>query len=434
MPSILHAALRDARANCLVGLISCFAATPIFAGCNAFDSGFLKSAIEVTSKSSAEVRDEAVRVRAKQRSYTASQSTISVLPAAITANSQAYQISQNRVRAAGHATTFSVSFDVRQFLKGVKNRIAKSEVDTLRIELRQLKSNAEKEKIKAFINVNYIDYAVKNLEQKKNHLENRIEYFSIKNNLGENIERDEGRTILKLQETENKINGFKVQRDFILSQLDNLDKNKGIPVLVNFTNLVNNLEEYLVKMPRIECAPSSSFSIRLAELSLSDAKLKLENLQEQVGVQVGLFGNYNLQKNSRADSSVKNTLGVNIAYTIWRGGQEKAEIEQQESIILNYQDQLDTELKSQLNRKSHWQRTKNIYEESIHVLNKKILGVQKDIIRYRLNLSIRGGIYLQLSDLLIQEAEFTESFYALIKEYMTAYLDNAYSYDRCGVC
>jgi len=371
-----------------------------------------------------QARVEAVNLANLQRRLQTAQAAVNRLHVSVDLSTQPYQQDSRRNSFSGRTETVSLSVDLVESIRGQGRTSSQIEQERIQLSLVQQQQRLEAQTLTTLAEIAALNDLQDLLSYRKTLLEQRVEYFSIRRQMGETVSSELLDTESRLLETLNKLDAIRIRQTTEALKLVTNNQERVVVAALALPSI-----RHISTGVNLTCEPQASYSVQDKRLASQFAEHQVRWFRQRQGVQVGLFSNWVNEKVEQFQSQKTTTTGVKLSYNLWSGGAGRAEETALVNAQLIAQDELVLQKQLEADRIVNWENSKTVFLNAMRANQIKIEALQQQVAQLEDRRVQEAGLFVVSSDTQLQLSLLLESDIGVRKDFIVANLNLLAAYN-----
>lgn len=371
-----------------------------------------------------QARLESVNLANLQRRLQSAQAAVNRWPVSVDVSTQPYQQDSRRNSFSGRTETVSVSVDLVETVRGQGRTSSQLEQQRVELSLVQQQLRLQAQTLVTLVEMAALNDLQELLTYRKTLLQQRVEYFSIRREMGDSVSTELLDTESRLLETLNKLDAIRIRQTteslkLVAHQQQRIQPNTlALPSIRQIPTTIH-----------LSCQSDTAFSVQDKYLASQLADREISKFRQRQGIQIGFFSNLVNEKVENAQAQKTTTTGVKFTYNLWSGGAGHAE----ETALVNAhfiaQDELVLQKQLEADRIENWHNSKTVFLNAMRANQIKIEALQQQVVQLEERRLQEAGMFVMASDTQLQLSLLLESDIGVRKDFIVANLNLLAAYN-----
>lgn len=371
-----------------------------------------------------QARLESVNLANLQRRLQSAQAAVNRWPVSVDVSTQPYQQDSRRNSFSGRTETVSVSVDLVETVRGQGRTSSQLEQQRVELSLVQQQLRLQAQTLVTLVEMAALNDLQELLTYRKTLLQQRVEYFSIRREMGDSVSTELLDTESRLLETLNKLDAIRIRQTteslkLVAHQQQRIQPNTlALPSIRQIPTTIH-----------LSCQSDTAFSVQDKYLASQLADREISKFRQRQGIQIGFFSNLVNEKVENAQAQKTTTTGVKFTYNLWSGGAGHAE----ETALVNAhfiaQDELVLQKQLEADRIENWHNSKTVFLNAMRANQIKIEALQQHVLQLEERRLQEAGMFVVASDTQLQLSLLLESDIGVRKDFIVANLNLLAAYN-----
>lgn len=371
-----------------------------------------------------QARLESVNLANLQRRLQSAQAAVNRWPVSVDVSTQPYQQDSRRNSFSGRTETVSVSVDLVETVRGQGRTSSQLEQQRVELSLVQQQLRLQAQTLVTLVEMAALNDLQELLTYRKTLLQQRVEYFSIRREMGDSVSTELLDTESRLLETLNKLDAIRIRQTteslkLVAHQQQRIQPNTlALPSIRQIPTTIH-----------LSCQSDTAFSVQDKYLASQLADREISKFRQRQGIQIGFFSNLVNEKVENAQAQKTTTTGVKFTYNLWSGGAGHAE----ETALVNAhfiaQDELVLQKQLEADRIENWHNSKTVFLNAMRANQIKIEALQQQVVQLEERRLQEAGMFVVASDTQLQLSLLLESDIGVRKDFIVANLNLLAAYN-----
>lgn len=371
-----------------------------------------------------QARVESVNLANFQRRLQSAQAAVNRWPVSVDVSTQPYQQDSRRNSFSGRTETVSVSVDLVETVRGQGRTSSQLEQQRVELSLVQQQLRLQAQTLVTLVEMAALNDLQELLTYRKTLLQQRVEYFSIRREMGDSVSTELLDTESRLLETLNKLDAIRIRQTteslkLVAHQQQRIQPNTlALPSIRQIPTTIH-----------LSCQSDTAFSVQDKYLASQLADREISKFRQRQGIQIGFFSNWVNEKVENAQAQKTTTTGVKFTYNLWSGGAGHAE----ETALVNAhfiaQDELVLQKQLEADRIENWHNSKTVFLNAMRANQIKIEALQQQVVQLEERRLQEAGMFVVASDTQLQLSLLLESDIGVRKDFIVANLNLLAAYN-----
>ena len=397
-------------------------ATP---ACVGVIEGTYKPLFELIGATELVSRVESADLAVAERKLQTAKAGVNRWPLSVEIEAKPYRQSSVLQSQSGQTQTASVSVDLVESFRGEGRAGRVLQKEQARLNLAKQQQRLLAQTLRSLVELAALEDLFDLLSYRVDLLARRVEYFLIRQEMGDFVSGELLDTEARLLEARNKLDAIRIRQTSELLKLAS-----GYAPSIDVGSLALPSIRSLPTDIDLVCDESSSFPVREKRMLREIAEHKVAFFRQKQGPQVGFFSNWVNEKVDTFPSQKTTTSGVRLSYTLWAGGAKQAEEVELLNGVHDAEALLALHSQLEFDRIRNWQSSKTVFLSAIRANQIKIAALQQQVIELREKSSSETGVYVVSSDVQLQLSSLIESDIGVRKDFAIGNINNLELYSR----
>lgn len=385
--------------------------------CNLYRFGYFSSLIETSAYLKANISKNSFRINDLESDLSKEIGSKKNLPIDISITSQIYKTDSNTFNSQRlsknevNELTGKIGIDLWNELS--RRRVSNYKQSLISHDISSLKSSNDAEVIISLIELSKTKSLIKLLEIRENLLTQKVEYFSLRKELGENVSQQLLETRKSRVENLNKISSANVKVSNLISKLE-----------ISYTDYdgILPLPIYLDVEKNFQCSAQLNSYIK-AKKSLDLLNIELTDKTLDLGPKINAFIKETENRNNIGyfDNEIK--YGVEISFTLFEGGRK---IRQRQNIlerIENKEYEVKKLQKESVRINKQRAEIEYVLSNSLGIISNTLEEKKSLLIELSERMQLGQSLFVEVSDASLEENMLEESGLNLVAQFLIGWVN-----------